>query len=77
MLINENQARRDHIHKFSTPSPNHKLINQINTFADDLDDGFSQIYHTLIRQVGNSFEQLQMQTIFFIIENQFFVESDS
>lgn len=77
MLINENQERKDHIHKFSTTSPYHKLLNNIDTFANDLDDGLSQINHTLIGKIGNSFEQLQMETILFIIENQFFMKSDS
>lgn len=45
----------------------------MNTFAYDLDDGFSQIDHALIGQIGNSFEQLQVQSILFIIEDQFFV----
>jgi len=77
MLINENQERKDHIHKFSTTSPHRKLLNNIDTFANDLDDGLSQIDHTLIGKIGDSFEQLQMETILFIIENQFSMEGDS
>jgi hypothetical protein len=41
MLINENQGRKDHIHKFSITSQNHKLLNNKDTFANDLDDGLS------------------------------------
>ena len=73
---NESLERKDRKHEFSINSLNHRLRYDTYTFAYDLDYSFGKIDHTLIGNIGDLFEQLQMQTVLFIIENQLFVESN-